>query len=244
MDIKLIIPARYESTRFPGKPLANILGTSMIKRVFDQCSVAIDPSCIYVATDNDKIARYCKEEDIQVVLTAETCLTGTDRVAEAAEILGGDVFINVQGDEPIFNPEDISRLLAEVNVDPSKVYCGYTAIESEDDFRSRSLPKMVFNAEGKLLYTSRSEVPGNKKNEFKWGYRQVCAYAFPLSALRVFSGVTSKGPLENEEDLELLRFLELDYPVNMIEMSNSSIPVDHPEDVLKVESELNKRKDV
>lgn len=242
MDVKLIIPARYQSTRFQGKPLADISGVPMIKRVFDQCSKAVNPSTIYVATDSKKIEDYCVSVNIQVVLTDDSCLTGTDRVAQAAEKLGGDVFINVQGDEPLFNPEDIKCLIQEVKRDPSKVYCGYTAIDSEQNFRSLSVPKMVFSSNGKLLYTSRSGIPGNKSGEFNFGYRQVCAYAFPMEALRKFAEVKGKGALEDTEDLELLRFLEMDFPVYMLEMSNSSIPVDHPEDVALVENALKSLK--
>ena len=238
MDVKLIIPARYQSTRFPGKPLIHISGVPMIKRVFDQCSKAMNPGSIYVATDSEKIENYCKSVNIQVVLTDDSCLTGTDRVAQAAEKLGGDVFINVQGDEPVFNPEDIKCLIHEVKRDPSKVYCGYTAIDSEQEFHNRSVPKMVFSSSRKLLYTSRNGIPGNKSGEFRFGYRQVCSYAFPMAALRKFTEVKRKNALEDTEDLELLRFLEIDFPVHMIEMSNSSIPVDHPEDVALVENAL------
>lgn len=241
MDIKLIIPARYQSTRFPGKPLVPILGVPMIKRVYNQCIKALDASCVYVATDSERIKDYCENEGIQVILTGERCLTGTDRVAEVAEVMEGDVFLNVQGDEPVFNPGDIKCLIEEVKKDPSKVYSGYTAIDSEEDFRNFSVPKMVFSSSGRLLYTSRSSIPGNKIGDYNFGFRQVCAYAFPRDFLRKFSEANKKGELEETEDLELLRFLEMDLPVYMVEMSGESIPVDHPEDVIRVENEIKNR---
>lgn len=240
MEIKLVIPARYKSSRFPGKPLAEIAGTPMIRRVYEQCSKAFERTGIYVATDSPEISAYCTGQGIQVVMTSEHCLTGTDRVAEVAQKISGDIFINVQGDEPVFNPEDIQHLLEAVEKDPDKVYAGFTAITSEEELRNTSVPKIVFSHQHKLLYTSRSPIPGNKKADFRFGYRQVCAYAFPRKALEKFTETNAKGPLEKTEDLELLRFLELDFPVYMVQMSAQSIPVDHPEDVAKVEAYLQR----
>lgn len=238
MDIKLIIPARYKSTRLPGKPLVPILGVPMIKKVHMQCIQVFDTSKVFVATDDNRIKEYCEKEGIQYVMTSESCLTGTDRVAEAAQILGGDVFINVQGDEPIFNVDDIKLLMTVVETDSSKVYCGFADIKDEATYRSLSTPKMVFSVDNKLMYTSRHPIPGNKTGVFSGAKRQICAYSFPKKALDSFASLGKKTPLEELEDLELLRFLELGFDVYGIPMSDVSIPVDHPEDVLKVENFL------
>jgi 3-deoxy-manno-octulosonate cytidylyltransferase (CMP-KDO synthetase) len=238
MKVHLIIPARYKSTRYPGKPLVDIAGKSMLRRVFDQCAKAFPAQDIYVATEDSRIFDYCRLEQIPCVITSDDCLTGTDRVAEAAEILDSDVCVNVQGDEPLFNPDDIQLLVKRVLEHPQRVYAGYCLIDNEEMFRSLSVPKMVMDKGERLLYTSRHPIPGSKSGVFKTGWRQVCAYAFPRQALRMYRGYGSKTPLEQEEDLELLRFIENGIDVYLVKMSSSSIPVDHPEDVQKVLNRL------
>jgi 3-deoxy-manno-octulosonate cytidylyltransferase (CMP-KDO synthetase) len=239
MKILLVIPARYQSSRFPGKPLTNILGKTMLLRVYEKCAAAFPEEDIYVATEDARIVEYCKAQNIKAVLTSDNCLTGTDRVAEAAETLGADVYINVQGDEPVFNPDDITLLLEKVKENPDQVYCGYCEIEDEAMYVSRSTPKMVMGLKGQLLYMSRNAIPASKTGVFTFAYRQVCAYSFPKEALKIYKAAGRKTPLEQEEDLELLRFLEMGYPVQTVKMSAASIAVDHPEDVIKVIERLN-----
>jgi 3-deoxy-manno-octulosonate cytidylyltransferase (CMP-KDO synthetase) len=234
MKVVLIIPARYKSSRFPGKPLVDILGKTMIERVYLQCAQAFPTDLIYVATEDERILEFCKRLGIQSVLTTDKCLTGTDRVAEAAEIVEADIYINVQGDEPVFNPDDIKVLLEQVHNNPDKVYCGYCEIDDEAMFISRSTPKVVVDLKEQLIYMSRSPIPGNKAGTFGFSNRQVCIYAFPKNALKTFKTIGSKTPLEQEEDLEILRFLEMGFPVQMVKMSKESIAVDHPEDVERV----------
>jgi 3-deoxy-manno-octulosonate cytidylyltransferase (CMP-KDO synthetase) len=238
MKIHLIIPARYKSTRFPGKPLTDIGGKTMLRRVFDQCAQAFPAQDIYVATEDERIMAYCRAQQMPCVLTSDDCFTGTDRVAEAAELLNSDVCINVQGDEPLFNPEDIRLLVQRVQEQPQRVYAGYCEIDTEEMYRSLSVPKMVMDETERLLYTSRHPIPGNKSGGFRMAWRQVCAYAFHREALRMYRGCTQKTLLEQEEDLELLRFLEKGYPVQLVKMSRESIAVDHPEDVEKVLEKL------
>lgn len=238
MKIVLIIPARYKSTRFPGKPLVDILGKTMIERVHAQCTKAFPANQIFVATEDARIIDFCESKSIQSILTSDNCLTGTDRVAETAEIIEADVYINVQGDEPVFNPQDIQVLLDKVENNPNQVYCGYCEIDDEEMFFSRSTPKVVLSIKEQLLYMSRSPIPGNKTGTFGFSHRQVCAYAFPKEALKIYKAAGAKTPLEQEEDLEILRFLEMGYPVQMVKMSSASIAVDHTEDVEKVIQKL------
>ncbi len=234
MKTILVIPARYQSTRFPGKPLIELAGKSMIQRVFDQCAKAYPKELIYVATEDDRIVSHCRTMGIQAILTSDDCLTGTDRIAEVALQIEADYYINVQGDEPVFNPEDISALLAVLPKFDGSVLNGYCALDNEDDYRSVSVPKVVFRPDGRLLYMSRSAIPGNKKSVFRYGFRQVCIYAFPKQALLEFKNIGRKTPFEEEEDIEILRFLEMGYEVQMIPMSKDSIPIDNPEDMEKV----------
>ena len=238
----IVIPARYQSTRFPGKPLIDIAGKSMIERVYEQCAKAFPIENIYVATDDERIIEHCRLKGIQSILTSDQCFTGTDRIAEFAEKIDADYYINVQGDEPVFNPDDITELLGQLEKHNNEVINGYCEIDNEDDYHSLSVPKVVFRPDGRLLYMSRSAIPGNKKGSFNLAFRQVCIYAFPKQSLIAFRELGSKTKFENEEDIEILRFLELGFDVKMVKMSNDSIPIDNPEDLQKVLNRLQNGK--
>jgi len=238
MDTAIIIPARYQSSRFPGKPLTNILGKSMIYRVWQQCAKVLPSKNIFVATDSEKITSHCLENNIQTLLTSSECLTGTDRVYEASKQIQADTIINVQGDEPLINPEDIKKVIKEAKKYPNQIINAMCPILVEKDFRSINIPKVVFRKDLQLLYMSRAPIPIDKINSFSKAWRQVCIYAFPQNALKSFALERSKTPLEFLEDIEILRFLELGYDVKMIAVSNSSIAVDVPYDVKRVEEAI------
>ena len=235
MNFVLIIPARYKSSRFPGKPLTLIKGKSMIKHVYDQCLKAVPKDSIYVATEDERIADHCKQNNIQFIMTSDECLTGTDRLCEVSKLVEADYYINIQGDEPLFNPIDIQNLIQELSKQKNlyDVYCGYCSIDTEDTFFSFNMPKVIFNKRKELIYMSRAPIPSNKNNKFKKGYRQVCGYAFSKKSLEIFD-IKSKTYFESIEDIELLRFLELGVKVKMVEMSKKSIPVDVKEDIENV----------
>lgn len=243
MPVKLaiVIPARYQSGRLPGKPLIKIAGVPMIERTYRQCAKAFPASDIYVATDDERIAVSCRVAGIQVIMTSRNCLTGTDRVAEAARYIDADILINVQGDEPLFNPDDIRMFVAAALEHPDEVLNGYGEITDETLFRSTSMPKVVFDKQERLLYMSRAAIPTTKHNQFEIAWRQVCIYAFPRSALEQFSSHKEKTRLEAVEDIEILRFVEMGVPVRMVRVSSDSIPVDNPEDVALVEAVLASR---
>ena len=235
MNFVLIIPARYKSSRFPGKPLTLLKGKSMIRHVYDQCLKAVPEDSIYVATEDKRIADHCEKNNIQFIMTSDQCLTGTDRLCEVSKLIEADYYINIQGDEPLFNPIDIQSLIQELNKQKNlyDVYCGYCSIDSEETFFSLNMPKVIFNKRKELIYMSRAPIPSNKKNEFKKGFRQVCGYAFSKKSLEIFD-IKSKTYFESIEDIELLRFIELGVKVKMLEMSKKSIPVDVKEDIEKV----------
>lgn len=238
MKFLIVIPARLASTRLPEKPLIDFAGKSMIQRTYEKCLEAFEPDKVLVATDSLKIEAHCKERNVNVILTSEDCLTGTDRVAEVAKKIDADYYINVQGDEPLINPEDIKKIVHAIKEFPGEIINGYTEIDNESDYRSLSIPKVVFKPNRELLYMSRAAIPGNKKNAFVKAWRQVCIYAFPKEALTCFASQIAKTNLEDLEDIEILRFLELDYKVRMLELSNDSIAVDTEEDVFKVKKRL------
>lgn len=239
MEFAIIIPARYKSSRFPGKPLAMIKGTPLIKRVWDICIKAVPKEQVFVATDDNRIQKYCINNNMNVLLTSESCLTGTDRVYEASLQIDADLYINVQGDEPTLNPRDISLIASQAtNADVVNAMCSIT---NESDFMNPNVPKVVTRLDGKLLYMSRAGVPSNKTSKFVTAMKQVCIYAFSKKALHDFYHNRKKTPLEEIEDIEILRFLELGYDVHMVKVSSSSLAVDIPEDILKVEEYLNSK---
>jgi 3-deoxy-manno-octulosonate cytidylyltransferase (CMP-KDO synthetase) len=235
MDTAIIIPARYKSSRFPGKPLVDILGKTMIHRVWEQCGKVLPSQNIFVATDSQKIAKHCLKNNIQILMTSPKCLTGTDRVYEASKQIQADTIINVQGDEPLIDPEDINRVILESKKYPKQIINAMCPISDETDYRSINIPKVVVRKDLQLLYMSRSPIPMDKKNSFSDAWKQVCIYAFPQASLQRFATEESKTPLEFLEDIEILRFLELGYDVKMVEVSSSSIAIDIPDDVKRVE---------
>ena len=211
--------------------MVNIEGTSMIVRTWQQTVKVIDPSLVWVATDDERIEEHCQEHGIQVVMTSPECLTGTDRVAEAAELLDIQCAINVQGDEPLMNPADIQKIWDLAAEEPETILNGFAAVESEDEWRNPSIPKVVVGFQDSLMYASRAGVPSTKSLEFTFSHKQICVYSFPRKALEAFASLGHKTLLEESEDIEILRFLEMGYPVRMVELSGDSMAVDSPEDL-------------
>ena len=240
MSYAIVIPARYKSSRLEGKPLVDLNGVPMIIRTYRQCLKASPPEFVYVATDNELIKETCIKEGAQVIMTSSNCLTGTDRVAEVSEKINAETYINVQGDEPIFNPEDIKILLKEIKKYPDDIITGYCEIDDESTHKDLKVPKVVIRRDGRLLYASRAPIPSNKTNEFKKGWRQVLTYAFPKKVLKILLSNKNKTELEKIEDVEILRFLELGIEVRTVKMSKMSLPVDTPEDVILVKNMISK----
>ena len=242
MKYIVVIPARYKSKRLPGKPLANIGGLPMIVRTYNQCAKVINKDKIIVATDSLKIKKVCDQYKIKSIITSNRCLTGTDRVAEVAKKIKCSFYINVQGDEPFFNPNDLKMLIKEAKKKPKEVINGYAEIKDRKLFFSSSIPKVVFDKKSYLLYMSRGPIPSNKASDFIKAWRQVCAYSFPRKALFDFAKTKNKTPIESLEDIEILRFLEQGYKVKMIKMSNKSLAVDNTEDLEKAKIYLKYKK--
>ena len=176
---------------------------------------------------------------MQVQLTSNNCLTGTDRVYEVALKRKAKVYINVQGDEPLISPDDIKAVIQASQKEPGITINVMCPINNETDFKNPNVPKVVTQEDGRLLYMSRAPIPINKKLEFKSAMKQVCIYAFPRDVLMTFGSLKEKTPLEKIEDLEILRLLELGYKIRMIKVSSSSISVDTPKDLDKVRSMID-----
>ncbi len=233
----VVIPARYKSSRFPGKPLVNICGKPMIQHVWERCCEAVGKDKVYVATDDSRIESVVNSFGGLVILTSSDCLTGTDRLAEVNEKLNFDFLINVQGDEPLIDPKNISKVI-DAFKESGKIVNAMSLITSEDEFRSLTVPKVTTSTTGRLMYMSRSGIPLTKDGEFRFAYKQVCVYAFSRKHLKFFANKLEKSPLEAVEDIEILRFLESDYQIEMIEVDSGSLAVDIPSDVEKVEKAM------
>ena len=238
----VIIPARYASSRFPGKPLTPILGKPMVIWVAELSEKAVGRNNVYVATDDERIANVINSAGFKAVMTSEDCLTGTDRLAEAAQKIEADIYINVQGDEPIINPEDINRAIQAKKDNMHAITNGFCWLSQDEDPNSVDIPKVITTENNQLIYMSRSSIPGFKadKDAPSSYKKQVCIYAFTKDELMWFSNFGRKSRLEACEDIEILRFLESDKSIIMYETSPGSLAVDKPEDVLAVESAIRK----
>lgn len=240
MKILGVIPARYKSTRLPGKPLVKIKGIEMIKRTYNQCLKSNLLDKVIVATDDILIHDFCKKENINVIMTSSECKTGTDRVAEVSRLLDYDLYINIQGDEPVIDPLSFDLIVEEYKRTKGKylAYNTYKVIKCKEEVESDSIIKVIINQNNELMYMSRLSVPFNKGKEERSYLKQVCVYGFTKEALEIFSS-QEKTLNEKYEDIEILRFLDLGYKVKMIEANVSCIAVDKEEDILKVEKYLN-----
>jgi 3-deoxy-manno-octulosonate cytidylyltransferase (CMP-KDO synthetase) len=229
----LVIPVRLASKRLPNKPLIDFNGVPMIIATAINCAKVIPKKNIIIATDSIKIQALSKRYDFNCIVTSKKCLTGTDRLAEVAKKIKKKYYINLQGDEPIFDLKDIKKFLDFAKKNKSKILNGYCIIKSKKEFQSANTPKVVFDKMNRLLYMSRSEIPGNKKRKFICGFRQVCIYSFPRKKLLKFAENKKKNFFEKIEDIEILRFLEIGEVVKMIKLSSNSMSVDTKEDYIK-----------
>lgn len=241
-DFIIVIPARYKSSRFPGKPLALINNKAMIEYIWDVCLSVTNFNNVIVATDHKKIFKFCKQKNINVIMTSPLCLTGTDRVAEVSKKIKRNNYINVQGDEPLINASDIIKIINLSQKFPNSVINAMCEIKTKIDYKSYDVPKVVFDKDKNLLYMSRAPIPASKNKNFNKAYKQVCIYSFPRKSLREYTKNKIKTFFENFEDIEILRFLEMGIKVKMVEVSNSSVAVDRPNDIKRVESILKKIK--
>lgn len=236
----VIIPARYGSSRYPGKPLVPLLGKPMILWVAELSARAVGADNVYVATEDERIATAVEDAGFRAVMTTDDVLTGTDRLAQASEKIEADIYLNVQGDEPLVDPEDILKVRDAKLVHMDDVINGFSWISEQEDPHSLNIPKVITNECNELVYMSRVALPGFKdaKHEPKRYKKQVCIYAFTHNELATFHAFGRKSALEQCEDIEILRFLELGKTIRMVETQPGSLAVDIPEDVVDVEVAL------
>jgi len=232
LDIVAVIPARFASSRFPGKPLADIDGRSMIEHVYRRAEASPVVSRVIVATDDLRIATTVTAFGGQVRLTRPDHQSGTDRLAEVASTLDCDIVVNVQGDEPLLDPRAIAEVVAPFS-DPSVMMTTlYRRIHNPAELSDPNIVKVVLDRAGFALYFSRAPIPYARDPRGGWPplYRHIGVYAYYRSALLVLASL-EPTPLERTESLEQLRALEHGIRIKAVETAYDSIGVDTPADL-------------
>lgn len=242
MKAVAVIPARYASTRLPGKPLLDICGKPLIQRVWEIVSHTRGLDDIVVATDDDRIADAVQAFGGKVCMTSPECKSGSDRVREVAKFLAVDVYVNVQGDEPLLEPSAIETLLAVFTQDKSVQVATLCSRISEEQARSPHQVKVVRDHAGNALYFSRAPLPFVREaTESAVFLGHIGIYAYRADALRGFASLPP-SPLEQTEKLEQLRFLQAGIPIRVLEVPLMGAGVDTPEDLERVRAVARERR--
>jgi 3-deoxy-manno-octulosonate cytidylyltransferase (CMP-KDO synthetase) len=246
--IVAIIPARYASTRFPGKILADIKGQSLIRRTYEntlRCPLIQD---IIIATDDERIYDHVASFGAKAVMTPVDCPTGSDRLAHVVEnslhLQKAEIIVNVQGDEPCVCPSATASIIEILRNDKEAVMStGVVPLESEEEAANPGEVKCVLDLQGNVMYFSRSLIPGGLVQGFRQNipyYKHLGIYAFRPGFLMTYRCLP-KTPLQTAEDLEGLKALEHGYKIKAAIVKSSSVGVNTPEDIKKVEIELCKQ---
>jgi len=235
----IVLPARYGSTRFPGKPLIQIAGKPLIEWVYLRASEIDGATDVVVATDDARICDAVGRFGGKAVMTRGDHATGTDRVAEVANGLDADIIVNLQGDEPLFDPQMVLDMVEMLESDPTiDMATAAHAIDDEAELKSPNVVKVVFDRSHRALYFSRSTIPSGAGGT-RGGFRHVGVYVFRREALMRFTELP-QTPLEQSEGLEQLRALENGMSIGVIETTAKTIGVDVPEDAKTVEKEIGR----
>ncbi|MGR6087439.1 MAG: 3-deoxy-manno-octulosonate cytidylyltransferase [Arcticibacter sp.] len=242
MNILGVIPARYASTRFPGKPLTMINGVSMIERVYRQATLANSLSDVVVATDDARILDHVHQFGGKAVMTSANHPSGTDRCAEVLEKIPGawDAVINIQGDEPYIQPEQIDLLASCFQMEDCKIATLVKLIDSESDLQNPNIPKVVVGIDGRALYFSRRPIPYFSDDKIAAAlahesfFRHIGIYGYRSEVLMQLAKL-NPAPLELAESLEQLRWLSNGYSIHVKTTTAENHAVDTPQDVVKLE---------
>lgn len=234
-----VIPARYHSRRFPGKPLALIGGKPMIQRVYQRAKSAKSIARLIIATDNEKIFKTCKAFGAEVRMTSPRHNSGTARVAEIAEKINTPIVINIQGDEPLIRGEMIDELVSVLQDESIPMATLAARVQDLSLLSEKNTVKVVTDKNGFALYFSRSPLPFNATDHF---LQHIGIYGYQKDFLLEFSHMDASR-LERTEKLEQLRALENGYKIKIIETPFLTLSVDSSQDIIKVENYLRQRKD-
>lgn len=244
MKILIVIPVRWKSSRFVGKPLANILGKPMLEYVWNNAKKSNKTKNVVIGTDNKKIFTFCRNRNINVLMTSVNALTGTDRVFMVSKKIHADIYVNLQGDEPLINSKNIDKLIDYLIKNLSKGFSaalGYYE-ENSNNKINKFKPKtyLVKSIENKLLYLSRSPIPtffSSKKKKKR--FVSLGIFAFTKKILKKFSNY-KKTELEIRESVEMLRLIENNEKILCVRLNEIDASVDYPSDIKKVEKLLKK----
>lgn len=242
-----IIPARYGSTRFPGKPLAPLLGKTLIQCTYENALRCPTLDEVVVATDDKRIFDHVKSFGGNVVMTSVDCPTGSDRLAEVLKnndrYQNTQIVVNVQGDEPCLDPTVIQKVVSALQNDPVAVMATAVVPLREEEATDPHSPKCVIDLNGYALYFSRSLIPGNRQGAYNNKipyYKHVGIYVFKRDFLQTYAQLSST-PLQQIEDLEQLKALEHGYRIKVVVVEDVSLDVNVPDDIKKVEKSLCKQ---
>jgi len=241
VKVVVVIPARYASTRLPGKPLVSLAGKPMIQRVHERAKLATRADRVIVATDDERIVEAVQAFGGEARMTRADHRTGTERVAEVAAHEQGDVFVNVQGDEPLLDPVAVDAAVISLLEEPiAEISTVATRIKTPADIMDPNVVKVVLDFEDNALYFSRAPVPWARDTASKVHVRHLKhlgLYVFRREALLEYATLP-QGELERVEQLEQLRWLENGWKIRVAEVEHDAVSVDVPEDVARVEKLL------
>ncbi len=248
MGVVCVIPARYASTRFPGKPLADLGGKPLIQWVYERAREASTIDTVYVATDDERIAAAVKDFGGNACMTSTECHSGTDRIAEAVGSINGDIdiVVNVQGDEPLISPRTIDATVNGLLQSPEcMVSTPAVPINAEEAFTSPHVVKVVFDVRGVALYFSRSPIPSSARRtappeDGVYGYKHLGLYVYRREILEQFSRMPP-ARLEETEKLEQLRLLENGVPIKVVAVEEDSSGIDTPDELASLRQRLLKK---
>ncbi|MFH1539091.1 MAG: 3-deoxy-manno-octulosonate cytidylyltransferase [bacterium] len=236
METLGIIPARYESSRFPGKSLVEISGKPLIQHVYEKASLARSLDDLVVATDDERIFDEVERFGGKVLMTRKDHPTGTDRLAEVAVRHDADLYVNIQGDEPLIDPSLIDRAVHTFGgISGFQFGSAMTPIRNDEDVRNPNVVKVVVDSRKRALYFSRHSIPYRRKETTLPCYQHIGFYVYARNFLLAFPNMPST-PLEQAECLEQLRALENGIHIHMIETNYRGIGVDAPEDIKRIEA--------
>ena len=232
----IVVPARWASTRFPGKPLAPIAGVSLIRRVHDRAVQSTRAEAVYVATDDDRIEQHVREFGGNVLRPHGHFQTGTDRIAAALKLANDsfDVVVNVQGDEPLIDVQQVDALIDLLSARETEMATMACPLANDEEFLARDVVKVVVDANDRAIFFSRAPIGSRDV-----ALRHIGVYAYLRGAIERFVTLP-QAPLEQAESLEQLRALHHGFKIAVLRTTKPHLGVDRPEDVARVESELAK----
>lgn len=238
----VVIPARYDSSRLPGKPLADICGVPMIQRVYERAAAARGVDRVLVATDDDRIRDVVRAFGGEVAMTSAAHPTGTDRIAEAMANDAAEIVVNVQGDLPLLDPDNVAAAVTPMLADASLPMATLmTPIRDDAELRNPNVVKVVTDAAGYALYFSRAPIP-HRRDGVGAGviaHRHIGLYAYRRRFLLEFARLPPT-PLEQAEKLEQLRALERGYRIAVVEVADAGVEVDTPADLDMVRASVRR----